>query len=258
MLKGNNLSLAYEDNLIIDDIDFEIEEGKIVTLIGTNGCGKSTLLKALSRNLKPKKGAVYLEGKALTKIDTKILAKRMSILPQMPSAPDDFTTRDLVSLGRYPYTGITGKLSKKDLEIVDWAIEETKIGNLQHRHVMTLSGGERQRAWIALALAQEPEILMLDEPTTFLDICYQYEVLELVKRLNKDLNITIIMVLHDLNQAARYPHEIIVLKDKKIFKRGKPKEIINEDLLRDVFNLKAKIFHDEENDSPYFLPIGIL
>ncbi|WBW99058.1 ABC transporter ATP-binding protein [Oceanirhabdus sp. W0125-5] len=258
MLEVNNLTLAYDNNVIVDDMNFKIEKGKIISLIGANGCGKSTLLKSLSRNLKPKKGAVYLDGEALVKMDTKLLAKRMSILPQMPKAPDDFTARDLVSFGRYPYTGISGKLSKKDLEVVDWAIKETKMNHLQHRQVMTLSGGERQRAWIALALAQQPEVLMLDEPTTFLDICYQYEVLELINRLNKEFGITIIMVLHDLNQAARYSHEIIVMKDKNIYKRGKPKDIINEDLLKDVFNLKAKIFYDEENDSPYFLPLGIV
>lgn len=256
MLEINNITLAYDSNIVIKDVHFKINKGEIITLIGANGCGKSTILKAISRSLKPKSGHVYLNGELISKMDTKKLARKMSLLPQMPTAPDDFTTRDLVSYGRYPHTGFAGKLTSKDLEIVDWAIKQTKIEDLQHRQVNTLSGGERQRAWISLALAQQPEVLILDEPTTFLDICYQYEVLELVKKLNEELNITIIMVLHDLNQAARYSHEIIAIKDKGIYVKGKPVEVINEKFLREVFNIRSKILYDDEHKCPFFIPIG--
>lgn len=256
MLEINNITLAYDSNIIVKDVNFKINKGEIITLIGANGCGKSTILKAISRSLKPKSGHVYLNGELIFKMDTKKLARKMSLLPQMPTAPDDFTTRDLVSYGRYPHTGFTGKLTSKDLEIVDWAIRQTKIENLQHRQVNTLSGGERQRAWISLALAQQPEVLILDEPTTFLDICHQYEVLELVKKLNEELNITIIMVLHDLNQAARYSHEIIAIKDGSIYTKGKPKEVINEKFLKEVFNIKSKILYDHDYECPFFIPIG--
>lgn len=256
MLEVNNITLAYDSNIVVKDVDFKINKGEIITLIGANGCGKSTILKAISRSLKPKRGHVYLNGELISKMDTKKLARKMSLLPQMPTAPDDFTTRDLVSYGRYPHTGFAGKLTSKDLEIIDWAIRQTKIEDLQHRQVNTLSGGERQRAWISLALAQQPEVLILDEPTTFLDICHQYEVLELVKRLNKELNITIIMVLHDLNQAARYSHEIIAIKDGGIYTKGKPKEVINEKLLKEVFYIKSKILYDDEHECPFFIPVG--
>src|SRR6056297_125433 len=255
MLKISNLTMGYEGKRILKDISFDVEKNKITTLIGPNGCGKSTILKALSRAKKPQKGKIFLDSKNILRIDEKKLAKIMSILPQSPKAPDDFSARDLVGYGRYPHMNWLGRLTKKDYDIIDWAIKETKIESLQHRMVSTMSGGERQRAWIAMALAQQPRILLLDEPTTYLDISHQFEVLELVSRLNRDMNITVVMVLHDLNQAARYSDKIIVIKDEKIYKEGKPEEIINKKLLEEVFSIKVKIFEDEENNCPYFIPM---
>lgn len=255
MLKINNLTLGYEGKRVLEDISFEVEKNKVTTLIGPNGCGKSTILKALSRSKKPVSGEIFLDMQNIYHIKEKKLAKIMSILPQSPKVPDDFSARDLVGYGRYPYMNWMGRLTRKDYDIIDWAIRETKIESLQHRQVSTMSGGERQRAWIAMALAQQPKLLLLDEPTTYLDICHQFEVLELINRLNKEMDITVVMVLHDLNQAARYSDKIIVVKDEKIYKEGRPEEIINEKLLEDVFNIKVKIFNDEDNKCPYFLPI---
>src|SRR6056297_3371528 len=180
MLKINNLTMGYEGKRILDNISFEVEKNKVTTLIGPNGCGKSTILKALSRAKKPESGEILLESEDIYKVNEKTIAKIMSILPQSPKVPDDFSARDLVGYGRYPYMNWMGRLTKKDYDIIDWAIKETKIESLQHRMVSTMSGGERQRAWIAMALAQQPRILLLDEPTTYLDISHQFEVLELV------------------------------------------------------------------------------
>lgn len=256
MLKINKLKLGYDHKIIVDNVSFNVEKNSITTIIGPNGCGKSTILKALSKNKKPTYGQVLLETKDINKISPKILAKKMSILPQSPKVPDDFTTRDLVGYGRYPHLGWAGRFTKKDYDIIDWAIKETKIENLQHRQIVTMSGGERQRAWIAMALAQQSELLLLDEPTTYLDICHQFEVLELIKRLNREMNITIVMVLHDLNQAARYSDKIVVIKDGSIYKEGKPEEIITKEVLEDVFNIKVRVFNDEEHQYPYFIPIS--
>lgn len=256
MLKINELKLGYDNKTIVDHISFKVEKKSITTIIGPNGCGKSTILKALSKSKKPLNGEVLLESKDIRNIHSKILAKKMAILPQSPKVPDDFTTRDLVGYGRYPHLNWSGRLTKKDYDIIEWAINETRIESLQHRQIITMSGGERQRAWIAMALAQQPELLLLDEPTTYLDICHQFEVLELIKRLNREMNITIVMVLHDLNQAARYSDKIVVIKDGALYKEGKPEDIITKEVLEDVFNIKVRVFVDEEHQCPYFIPIN--
>ncbi|GKX31292.1 iron-dicitrate ABC transporter ATP-binding protein [Vallitalea longa] len=255
MLRTNSITINYGKNNIIKDLSLNIKKGSINTMIGTNGCGKSTILKALSRNLKPQYGDVYLNGKSIFQMDTKLLAKDMSILPQSPTAPDDFTVFDLVSYGRYPHLDWTAKLHKEDYDIINWSINLTKLEHLKDRQVTTLSGGERQRAWIAMALCQKPKILLLDEPTTYLDISHQFEVLELVKNLNKSMGLTIVMVLHDLNQAARYSDNIIVIKDGNIYKQGPPQNIITEQILQDVFKLDVRIILDEYNNCPFFIPI---
>lgn len=256
MLKAEALSIGYGNNLIIRDLELEIGRGDFITIIGVNGSGKSTLLKSLSRNMRPHKGVVYLDGKSIFKQDTRAVARKLAILPQTPKAPEDFTVRDLVSYGRQPYLGLTGRMKGKDFEIIDWAISATQIDYLQHRPVSTLSGGERQRAWLALALVQQPEILLLDEPTTFLDIGCQFEVLELVKSLNARLGITIVMVLHDINQAARYSKSIVVLKDGGVYKTGSPEEVVTEEVLQKVFNVRVRVFRDPDNECPYFIPVG--
>ncbi|KPU43385.1 putative siderophore transport system ATP-binding protein YusV [Oxobacter pfennigii] len=255
MLKAVNLSIGYGNNKVINNFDLTIDKGDLITIIGVNGCGKSTLLKSLSRSLKPLKGVVYLDGQSIFRLDTKKVARRLSILPQAPKVPEDFTVRDLVSYGRQPYLGLTGKLKRQDHEVIDWAISATRIDYLQHRPVNTLSGGERQRAWLALALAQQPEVLLLDEPTTFLDVSCQFEVLELVKALNSILGITIVMVLHDINQAARYSKHMVVLKDGNVYRSGTPEEIVTEKVLEEVFNIKVRVFSDPDNNCPYFIPV---
>jgi iron complex transport system ATP-binding protein len=256
MLTAENLSLGYGDNLIIQELGLKVEKGELVTIIGVNGSGKSTLLKTLSRSLRPLEGVVYLDGKSIFKQDTRAVAKKLAMLSQSPKVPDDYTVRDLVSYGRYPYLTWNGRMTPQDLEVIDWAITAARIEHLQHRLAYTLSGGERQRAWIALALAQQPEVLLLDEPTTFLDIGCQFEILELVKRLNTEMGITVVMVLHDLNQAARYSKMMVVIKNGRVFKSGRPEEIITEKVLEEVFNVRARVFKDHDNNCPYFIPLG--
>lgn len=257
MLEVKNLSLGYDESIIVKDVSFHISDKSITTIIGPNGCGKSTILKALSKSKKPIQGDIVFQNRNIQEIQTKQLARKMSILPQSPRVPDDFTTRDLVGYGRYPHLNWTGRLSKKDQEIIDWAIKETKLEKLQHRQVSTMSGGERQRAWIAMALAQQPEVLLLDEPTTFLDICHQFELLELIKKLNREMGITIVMVLHDLNQAARYSEKIIVVKDGEKYMEGIPRDVIKKQVLEEVFNIEVNILEDQDNECPYFIPINI-
>lgn len=256
MLRTEDVTLGYALKNVVCDLSLGIKKGDLTTIIGANGSGKSTILKALSRNLKPVKGCIYLDGKLIHKTDTKQVAKKLTMLPQNPVVPNDFKVRDLVGYGRYPHLGFTNRLKQEDIEIIDWAIEAVALNELQHRFVCTLSGGERQMAWIALALAQKPQILLLDEPTTFLDIAHQFDVLDMVKSLNEDFGITVVMILHDINQAARYSQEIVVLKDGRIFKKGTPEEIVCANVIEKVFNIKARVYFDEDNNCPYFITLG--
>jgi iron complex transport system ATP-binding protein len=255
MLRTEKIHLRYGKHKVIYGADIDVEKGEIVTIIGANGSGKSTILKSLSRNLKPARGTVYLDGREIHSMNTKEVAKKLAVLPQIHSVPDDFSVRDLVSYGRFPHLSAAGRLRHSDFVAVDRAIELTKMGPLQHRLVLTLSGGERQRAWIAMALAQEPEVLLLDEPTTFLDISHQFELLELIKRLNSEMELTFVMVLHDLNQAARYSERLIVLKDGVVYRTGTPEEIITPELLAEVFHINVRIHRDPEYCCPYFIPL---
>lgn len=257
-LEAKDVSINYGQKTALKNANIKINYGEIVTIIGPNGSGKSTLVKVLSRYLKPNIGKVNLNGKDILTLKNKIIAQEMAVLPQVKFAAADITIENLVSYGRYPHIKFGKRLSKKDREIINWAIEKTGLSKYKDRHLDTLSGGERQRAWIAMALAQKPKILLLDEPTTYLDISYQLEVLELVKELNKSLNLTVVMVLHDLNQAARYSDRIYVLKDGEVYHYGKPETIINSKLLKDVFRIEAHIYKDEINNSPYFIPNKII
>lgn len=257
-IEAKNLEVRYGDKLVLKDANFKVNNGEIVTIIGPNGSGKTTLIKALSRCLKPYSGSIYLNDKDIYKISTKEIAREMAILPQVKNVSADITVENLVSYGRYPHLNFGKRIRKDDKDIINWAIEKTGLIKLKDRYVTTLSGGERQRAWIAMALAQNPKILILDEPTTYLDISYQLEVLELVKELNESLGITVIMVLHDLNQAARYSDNIYVLKDGEICEYGIPNNIIKSTLLKDVFRIEAHIYKDEVNDCPYFIPYKII
>ena len=253
-IRAVDIHINYGEKEVLNKINLQVEDGQIVSIIGPNGSGKSTLIKALSRCIKPTKGTIYLGEENLSHIPTKKIAQKMAILPQVKNVCADITVKNLVSYGRYPHLKFGQRLNKEDEEIINWAIEKTRLIDLKDRYIATLSGGEQQRAWIAMSLAQKPEILLLDEPTTFLDISYQLEILELVKELNESLNITVIMVLHDLNQAARYSDNIFVLNEGKMWEYGKPNKILKSKLLKDVFRIEGHIYEDQINGCPYFIP----
>jgi iron complex transport system ATP-binding protein len=256
VLEGKELEISYGERTIVRDLDIEIEKGEVYTIIGPNGCGKSTLLKGLSRCKKLDKGEIYLSSNNINKYNSKEVAKKVAILPQIRNVPGDIKVKTIVGYGRYPHLGIRNHLEEKDIKTVEWAMKKTGVIELKDREIGTLSGGEGQRVWIAMALAQKTDILILDEPTTFLDISHQLEVLELVKELNKELGITIIMVLHDLNLAARYSSRIIVMKDGQIVVEGIPNEVFKENVLEKVFGIRASIMHDEIHNCPFFIPIN--
>lgn len=253
-LEAKNINVSYGKKKIINNIDFKVKKGDIVTIIGPNGSGKSTLIKALSRFIKVTSGEVELYGNDIFKFNTKKIAQEVAILPQVRNVSMDVTVENLVGYGRQPHLKFGKRMSKDDEKIIQWAMKKTRIYNLKDRYVSTLSGGERQRAWISMALAQKPSILILDEPTTFLDISYQLEVLEIVKELNKSLNLTVVMVLHDLNHAIRYSDNIYVLKQGKVCNFGKPNDVITLDLVKDVFSIDANIYQDGVNNCSYIIP----
>jgi len=255
-LTADHLTLAYRrDAEVVKDLALTVAQGEIVTLVGPNGSGKSTLLRALGRLMKPDEGAVLLDGHSIHRLSTRAVARELSILPQQPVAPDDLTVRDLVGRGRYARQAWWRASSHHDREVVDWALGVTQLGPLQDRRLTTLSGGERQRAWIALALAQEPRILLLDEPTTFLDISHQLEVMSLLQRLNEEAQLSIVMVLHDLNQAARFSHRLVALCGGEIYAAGAPAEVMTAAMLRQVFQVEGVIELDSRTGAPVFTPL---
>jgi iron complex transport system ATP-binding protein len=254
-LHADQLSLAYDGVSIIEQLNFEAPPGKITALVGPNGCGKSTLLRGLARLLKPKSGTVCLDGKAIHSLPTKQVAQQIGLLPQSPVAPSGLTVYELVAQGRYPHQSWFQQWSEEDARCTQEALEITNLTALADRPLDTLSGGQRQRAWIAMALAQETEILLLDEPTTFLDLAYQLEVLDLLHDLNMRGR-TIIMVLHDLNQACRYAHHIVAMRSGKIVAQGAPQEVMTCELLKEVFQLNCQIVSDPISGTPLCVPIG--
>ena len=253
-IRGKGISVLFDDKIALNRVSIEAKKGEVSTIIGPNGSGKSTLIKAICRSIKIDYGEISLEGKNIQDMSTKAIAKKLAVLPQVKSVSNDINVEALVSYGRFPHLGFGKRLNKVDREIVEWAMEKTGTIELRDRNVMTLSGGERQRAWIAMALAQKTDILVLDEPTTYLDISYQMEVLELIKELNESLGISIIMVLHDLNHAIRYSDRIYILKDGQVFDHGDPCKILSKETLKDVFNIKADIYEDMQNKCPYIIP----
>lgn len=257
-LYTDDLSIGYGDRLIVKELSVEIPDQKITTIIGPNGCGKSTLLKAITRIISHQSGAIVLDGKSVTKENTKNLAKKLAILPQTPESAAGLTVGELVSYGRFPYQTGFGRLSKKDFEVIDWALRVTGTSEFKHYPVDALSGGQRQRVWIAMALAQETEIIFLDEPTTYLDMAHQLEVLELLQKLNKEEKRTIVMVLHDLNQAARFADYIIALKAGQIVKAGSCNEVITEKVLQNVFQIDAEIGIDPRTSKPMCITYNLL
>ncbi|RDY33204.1 ABC transporter ATP-binding protein [Lachnotalea glycerini] len=248
--KTENIEVAYADNTIIKNLSIKIPIGKITTIIGPNGCGKSTLLKAIGRIMKTKNGAIYLDGKNIYELSSKDFARQLAILPQSPIAPEGLTARELVSYGRYAHQKGFGKPSEKDKEIVKWALEVTNLSELSEISVDNMSGGQRQRVWIAMALAQQTDMILLDEPTTYLDVAYQLEVLELLENLNKEHGCTIVMVLHDINMASRYADYLIALKNGNIVGTGTPKEVITKEMLREVYHIEADIMIEERTKKP--------
>ncbi|MBE9058232.1 ABC transporter ATP-binding protein [Sphaerospermopsis sp. LEGE 08334] len=255
-LSTKSLSLAYDGATIIWDLNLAIPAGKISALVGANGCGKSTLLRGLARLLKPRGGAVYLDGESIFQLSTKAVAQQLGILPQSPVAPEGLTVRDLVAQGRYPYQNWLQQWSEKDEKIVHQALEITDLLKLSERALDTLSGGQRQRAWIAMALAQDTDILLLDEPTTFLDLTHQIEVLDLLYDLNQFQDRTIVMVLHDLNQACRYADYLVAVKEGRIFTAGEPQAVMNEEMVKEVFGLDCRVVADPVVGTPMCVPIG--
>jgi len=254
VLCAEHLSLSYNTIPIVHSLDLETPTGRITALIGPNGCGKSTLLKGLARLLKPKVGSVILNGHAIQTIPTKQLARELGILPQAPVAPEGITVRELVAQGRYPHQDWFQQWSRADEDALQKALILTNLASLADRAVDTLSGGQRQRAWIALALAQETKILLLDEPTTHLDLAHQLEVLELLVKLNVEGK-TIIMVLHDLNHAAHYADHLIALADGRIAAQGSAHEVITEEMIRAVFGVESRVMPHPASGKPLCLPL---
>ncbi|WP_445489095.1 ABC transporter ATP-binding protein [Niallia sp. 03133] len=257
-LYTEDISISYGERMIVKDLCVEIPDKKITTIIGSNGCGKSTLLKAITRIISHQSGSVVLDGENISKVNTKILAKKMAILPQTPETVMGLTVGELVSYGRFPHQKGFGKLTSKDIEAIDWALEVTGTKEFKYRPVDALSGGQRQRVWIAMALAQETDIIFLDEPTTYLDMAHQLEVLELLQNLNREQERTIIMVLHDLNQAARFADYIVALKDGEVVKAGNCEEVITHEVLKEVFHIDAEIGRDPRTRKPMCLTYHLI
>ncbi|CAK8583741.1 MULTISPECIES: ABC transporter ATP-binding protein [Priestia] len=258
ILATENLDLSYDDIQIVKKLNLQIPTSKITAIIGSNGCGKSTTLKALARILAPKNGTVYLDGKAISKQSTKEIAKKMAILPQRPEAPSGITVFELITYGRFPHQKGFGKLSDQDRKVIEWALNITEMTSFKNRPIDALSGGQRQRAWIAMALAQQTDLILLDEPTTYLDLAHQLEILKLLENLNKQEGRTIVMVLHDLNLAARFADYIVAMRDGVIVREGKPETVITSEVLKEVFQIDAEIVKDPRNDTPVCLTYDLL
>jgi iron complex transport system ATP-binding protein len=229
------------EGLVLQQLSLSIADRDVVALVGPNGSGKSTLLRALGRVLRPKGGSVYLDGKAMREWPTREVARRLALLPQGPTLANDLTAEELVRLGRSPHQGILGLPTRADEDAVRWAIAETGISGMSGRRMSALSGGERQRVWVAMALAQEPQVLLLDEPTTFLDLNHQLEVLDLIRYLNREHGITVVMVLHDLNQACRYARRVVMLSRGQVYADGPPSNVVSPETLREVFGVEARV-----------------
>lgn len=257
-LYTDDLSIGYGDRLIVKELSISIPDKKITTIIGANGCGKSTLLKTMTRIISQQSGAVLLDGENIAKQNTKDLASKMAILPQTPESVSGLTVGELVSYGRFPYQKGLGRLTKEDYDVIEWALDVTGTTEFKYRSVDALSGGQRQRVWIAMALAQETEIIFLDEPTTYLDLAHQLEVLNLLQKLNEEQERTIIMVLHDLNQAARFADYIIALKDGEIVKAGNCEDVMTSEVLEKVFAIDAHIGIDPRTNKPMCVTYDLL
>lgn len=243
MLRIEDLSLSYGDKPVVQNLSLRVKKGQVVSIIGPNASGKSTVLKSIAGIIKPVSGKIFIEEKDISKMDSKKLAQKVSILLQQNKNPDDMSIEELVYFGRYPHKKWFEGFEASDKKIIEEVMKLTNTFALRDKTLETLSGGERQRAWIAMALAQEPDILLFDEPTTYLDLAHQIEFLELVNRLNKETGVTVVLVLHDLNQAARYGNYLFAMKEGKIFAQGSPEEVLNPQNILSIYNIEAKIFN---------------
>lgn len=255
-LAARGLSVAYGESTIIDDLDLAFTPGAVTAIVGPNGCGKSTLLRSCARLVRPRAGAVLLDGRAVDATPTKELARVLGLLPQNPVAPEGITVADLVGRGRHPHQRGFARWSERDTRVVADALAATGTETLADRPVDVLSGGQRQRVWIAMALAQEPEVLLLDEPTTYLDVTHQLEVLDLVRELNRVHGTTVVMVLHDLNLAARYADELVAVRGGIVRGAGSPRDVLRPELVREVFDLDCRVIDDPVSLTPLVIPIG--
>lgn len=240
-MEVRNLSFSYGRNQVLKDTSFKIEEGKVTTIMGANGCGKSTLFYLMTKNLYPKRGKIFLHGKNIQNLSLKEFARKVSIVHQYHSSADDITVERLVSFGRTPHMKMMQNGSEEDQRLIRWAMEVTNVEKYRDREVSRLSGGQRQRVWIAMALAQNTKILFLDEPTTYLDIRYQIEILELIKKLNREYGITMIMVLHDINQAIHFSDRIIGLKEGRVIADGEPEEMITSEQIQELYGISLGV-----------------
>lgn len=257
-LNASQVDIGYRNTTIIKELDVQIRDGKVTSIIGPNGCGKSTLLKALSRLIEVKKGEVLLDNQNIQHQSTKEVAKEIAILPQTPTVTDSITVEELVSYGRFPHQKGFGRLSKKDKDEIEWSLNVTGITEFRHQSINDLSGGQRQRVWIAMALAQKTDIIFLDEPTTYLDISHQLEILELVQHLNKELGCTIVMVLHDINQAIRFSDYLLIMKEGHIIDNGPTDQVLSKEILESVFNIDAVLGKDPRTGKPLLVTYNLL
>ena len=250
------LTLGYGDRVVVDDLDLVVPPGRVTAIVGANACGKSTLLRSMSRLLKPRAGQVVLDGAEVHRTPARQLARTLGLLPQSPVAPEGITVADLVGRGRHPHQGLLSRWSHADDLAVAEALEATETTSLADRPVDELSGGQRQRVWIAMALAQQTDLLLLDEPTTFLDVSHQVEVLDLLTDLNRSRGTTVVMVLHDLNLAARYADHLVALAGGRVHAAGTPREVLTEECVRAVFGLDSRVVDDPTTGAPMMLPLG--
>lgn len=256
-LYADEIQISYGKRVIVDNLSVQIPEGKITALIGANGSGKSTILKTMCRIMQPSKGAVILDGKSIHNQPGKEIARLLTVLPQNPESPEGLTVRELVSYGRNPYKKGCSLLNQEDQDIIDWALEMTHMKEFEDRSLMHLSGGQRQRAWIAMAVAQNTDVLFLDEPTTFLDMAHQLEVLKLLKKINEQHKRTIVMIVHDLNHASRYADHIVAIKKGTIVAEGSPKDVVTQEICKQVFGIEADIVYDPRTNAPLCLPYEV-
>lgn len=256
VLEAQNLHVSYGENLILEDLNLQIPKGKITVLVGANGCGKSTLLRTFARLQKAKSGEIFLDDNKLDAISTKEVAKRLAILPQGPVAPEGLTVQQLIKQGRYPHQSWLKQWSTEDEKIVNNALAVTQMTEFADRPVDALSGGQRQRVWIAMTLAQKTDLILLDEPTTYLDMAHQVEILDLLFDLNEKEGRTVVMVLHDLNLACRYAHHIVAVRNKQVYAQGKPEEVVTAEMVQAVFRMDCTIIKDPFFGTPLCVPHG--